>query len=72
MKKLLILAVVSMFTLSGCYQNNIKPTRLIENYEVVVIDSCEYIFYSEKRGHSGYGFMAHKGNCKFCEKRNKK
>jgi len=72
MKKLiLILVVVGTFTFSGCYKNNVRPNRIVENHEVVVIDSCEYIIYSEKRGYSSSGFMAHKGNCKFCEERNK-
>ena len=37
-------------------------------YNVVVIDSCEYLV--RQSGYSGY--MAHKGNCKFCEIRHKK
>ncbi len=37
-------------------------------YDVVVIDSCEYLV--RQSGYSGY--MAHKGNCKFCRIRNKK
>ncbi len=37
-------------------------------YDVVVIDSCEYLV--RQSGYSGY--MAHKGNCKFCKIRNKK
>lgn len=31
-------------------------------YDVVVIDSCEYLV--RQSGYSGY--MAHKGNCRFC------
>ena len=51
-----------------------------KGFSVVVIDSCEYLIrtYSDRKhiGHHGYGFgygyMAHKGNCKFCMERNKK
>lgn len=36
-----------------------------KNFNVTVIDSCEYIWAT-----SGYqGFMAHKGNCRFCTAR---
>lgn len=34
-------------------------------YDVVVIDSCEYLV--RQSGYSGY--MAHKGNCRFCAAR---
>ena len=42
-------------------------------FRVVVIDSCEYIYGVLKSfdNHRGYGFLAHKGNCKFCEERRK-
>lgn len=37
------------------------------NLEIVVVDSCEYIY-----GHTGNGnVLTHKGNCKFCQIRNK-
>lgn len=42
---------------------------LIKNHKVIEIDSCEYIVYSYSKGYAGYGFMAHKGNCKYCEQR---
>lgn len=38
-----------------------------EAYKEVVIDGCEYITRHE--GYSGY--MAHKGNCKYCAIRQK-
>ena len=35
-------------------------------FDVIEIDSCEYIV-----GNAGYkGYLAHKGNCKYCAKRN--
>ena len=37
----------------------------IHNLEILVIDNCEYIFYKKSPdSNKGYGFMAHKGNCK--------
>lgn len=44
---------------------------LINQHKVIVIDSCEYIVYDAAIGSAGYGFMAHKGNCWFCEERRK-
>lgn len=33
--------------------------------EILEIDHCEYIFYKKNAGtNRGFGFMAHKGNCK--------
>lgn len=64
MKKLILLALA--FVMCGCVSKNedgsIKlDTGNANNPEVIIIDSCEYIHWS-------YG-LAHKGNCKFCQKR---
>ena len=54
--------------LSSC---TIEP-RTIKNvagtsFDVIEVDSCEYII-----GWAGYkGYMAHKGNCKYCKQRMK-
>lgn len=44
-------------------------------FRVIVIDSCEYLIKEKNYEYGyrgfGYGFMSHKGNCKFCEKRRK-
>lgn len=38
-----------------------------DGFNVVVVDSCEYLIRT-----SGYqGYLAHKGNCKFCAERMK-
>ena len=37
---------------------------MVKNYKVITIDSCEYITYDYSAGYSGYGYLAHKGNCK--------
>lgn len=37
----------------------------IYQLEVIEIDNCEYIFYKKSPNiNMGFGFMAHKGNCK--------
>ena len=41
---------------------------IVNNYQVVVIDGCEYIIYYQIKtgtgvGYKGFGYMAHKGNC---------
>ena len=41
------------------------------NSFIVEIDSCEYVFIVKSRGYASTGYMAHKGNCKFCTERNK-
>ena len=69
MKKLLIIVAVLMLT--AC--NLPTKTRTTENidgttFDVIEVDSCEYLIAT-----IGYkGYMAHKGNCKYCEQRDKK
>lgn len=37
----------------------------VGDVEIIIIDGCEYIIYKERNGNNqGYGYMAHKGNCK--------
>jgi hypothetical protein len=35
-----------------------------DDMETIVIEGCEYLVYRHAEGTKGYGFMAHKGNCK--------
>ena len=48
-------------------------TRGVE-FHVIVIDSCEYLIssYYGYGGNGSYGYMSHKGNCKYCAERRKK
>ena len=69
-----IIALVTIFIIvilgvEKCQDDNSDyQTKDNRGYNVEVIDSCEYLVR-----HSGYsGYMAHKGNCKFCEERRKK
>lgn len=39
---------------------------------VVVIDSCEYLIGKNRFGEAGYGYLSHKGNCKYCAERRKR
>ena len=63
--------VAAMIVACLCSCEPTRRTRTIENvggttFDVIEIDSCEYII-----GNAGYkGYMAHKGNCKYCAKRN--
>lgn len=51
----------------GCNQKN-NHTYQEGKYTIVEIDSCEYVLSDVYAGNS----ICHKGNCKFCEERNKK
>ena len=55
-------------------QDSIMEAKF-KGFRVIEIDSCEYLIKKEQgtEGHQGYGFgfMSHKGNCKFCEERRK-
>ena len=65
------LIIIAVLMLAAC--NTTRKGRTTENvdgsaFDVIVVDSCEYLI-----GDCGYsGYMAHKGNCKYCEQRRKK
>ena len=70
MKKLGFILICLM--LFSCFKNEQEYQEKMEdwkNYAVIVIDSCEYIVKSSERGNKGYGYMAHKGNCRYCKER---
>jgi len=65
------LIIVAVLMLAAC--DRIIKTRTVESiggttFDVIEVDSCEYLVAT--RGYQGY--MAHKGNCKYCEQRRKK
>lgn len=39
------------------------------DFEILVIDSCEYVVFARKNGYAGFGGICHKQNCVFCEER---
>jgi len=70
---------VILFTSAGCEQvkqpdEDTELEHIAEkiihdvhesDFEVIIIDDCEYLIYKEAMGsNQGYGFMSHKGNCK--------
>ncbi len=77
--KLIIISLLLLsFTFNSC-ETKIKekekktvelPKHLINKInvnelEIIEIDNCEYIFYKKSPNRNmGFGFMAHKGNCK--------
>lgn len=71
MKKIIILALTALMMV-GCECSTDAETEEMERlkgFNVVVIDSCEYLKGNEVSGYQGYGYFAHKGNCKFCAER---
>lgn len=65
MKKIIPLALTALM-MAGCnYTRTVRTTS--DGKRVCIIDSCEYITYS-----NGYGqHYTHKGNCLFCAERRK-
>jgi len=57
-----------LILLSAC-TNPISSKKIGEDHNIIVMDNCEYIMYSYESGCAGYGFMAHRGQCKYCKER---
>jgi hypothetical protein len=73
MKKLLLLTLAAIIMV-GCEHKNdakIEEAKCLRGFRIVVIDSCEYLIKETTMGYSGYGYFAHKGNCKFCAEKRK-
>ena len=71
MKKIILLALVTL-TMMGCeYKTDaeIEEAKRLNGFNIVVIDSCEYLKMSTQSGNLGHGYFAHKGNCRFCAER---
>lgn len=75
--KTTILLLMS-FLICSCYydkQDGVKTSKpdyndYVPNFKTIIIDKCEYIFAAPYMSYRGY--LAHKGNCKFCAERRKK
>ena len=64
MKKILLLALITIMMV-GCDQQKLADSIQTDDFGVCIYDSCEYVI-----GIHGYkGFLAHKGNCRFCTER---
>lgn len=73
MKKIILLALTALM-MAGCeYKTDaeIEEAKRLNGFNIVVIDSCEYLNKRETSGYQGYGYFAHKGNCRFCTERRK-
>jgi len=66
MKKIFILLIVISIALTSCL--NIEDNRIEKKptYEIIIIDSCEYIV--KYKGVPEWEQTFHKGNCKHCSK----
>ena len=74
MKKIILLSLVALM-MAGCeYRTDaeIQEAQRLNGFNIVVIDSCEYLKNKEGSGYLGYGFFAHKGNCRYCKERREK
>lgn len=72
MKKLILLYITIVFT--NCeqkytIQNKNQAVSVNTTFQIIIIDSCEYIAY---RFYRSNGLLTHKGNCTYCLNRNKK
>ncbi|MFT6125779.1 MAG: hypothetical protein ACJAVA_000220 [Flavobacteriaceae bacterium] len=66
--KCFLYTLLIAFLFCGC--SNTQTKNVENSYETIVIEGCEYITYNKFGGNYGYGYMAHKGNCKACTKKN--
>ena len=64
MKKLILLAFTALIMV-GCDQQDVANGFKKDDFGICVYDSCEYLIAV----HGYAGFLSHKGNCRFCEKR---
>lgn len=65
MKKFILLALAVLMMI-GCDMKQSDGAYNPSFYRTYITDSCEYLGYAE---FSQYDFLAHKGNCRFCEER---
>lgn len=79
MKKILIV-LFGCLSLASCECETEKTPEQIKHeqrwrgFKVIVIDSCEYLIKTVEvspgtRHATSAGYMAHKGNCRFCAER---
>lgn len=67
MKK--VISILTVCLLISCETpKGVKESK--DGYSIIEIDSCEYIEVSGMVGtQNGYYSLTHKGNCKFCAKK---
>lgn len=66
-----LLLLVMMILMSSCGKSPRTETDSVLEYDIIDIDSCEYIMV-QSRTYYGYivTSIGHKGNCKYCMERN--
>lgn len=66
---LLVTVLLAAGLFSGCSakgpRQEVKQSDADRTFQVIEVDSCEYLYMVY--GYQGY--MAHKGNCRFCAAR---
>ena len=62
MKKLILFALLAVI-MAGCFTDGYEIHKSSRAFADVIYDSCEYVLSNAAER------MAHKGNCKYCEKR---
>jgi hypothetical protein len=75
---------ILIFAIYGCNEDKptyVNPSKNVTssvmnnpNFQIVTVDSCEYVLYCSQKSRDYSGAWAsgltHKGNCKYCRKRN--
>ena len=69
---LLILGLISLMSCQPSTPNKGDSSQSYGDFKLRVIDSCEYLEYDHTLGVDGQYSLTHKGNCKFCKKRNER
>lgn len=68
--KIYYLFLALMALLMSCGSAPRTETDSVIEYEVIEIDSCEYVLVeSDTYGFYKVASIVHKGNCKYCEER---
>ena len=71
MKKIILLTITALMMVGCVYktEEEREEAKRLNGFNIIIIDSCEYLKKSECGGYHGYGYFAHKGNCRFCKER---
>lgn len=68
MKKIIFIALTALMMVGCSNQNNVAKSVRKGDFATFEYDSCEYLL----RVSFGHGYLAHKGNCRFCKERRQK
>lgn len=69
-----MLAVLAIVSCEHKTETEIKEEERLNGFNIIIVDSCEYLIKREiislqASSIQGYGYFAHKGNCRFCKER---